>query len=100
MTDLFLRAAGWRGCAMPRYMVGGYEEYSVLHLVPVSGEHGVELPVELYQRWRRARAELDAVQRDVVAHLRRVGGRDAIPEELWESGDRSGTSRAAPWDSR
>jgi hypothetical protein len=81
-------------------MVGGYEEYSVLHLVPVGGDHGVELPGELYQRWVRARAELDAVQRDVVAHLRRVGGREAIPEELWESSDRSGTSRTAAWDSR
>jgi hypothetical protein len=100
VTDLLLAAAGWRGCAMPRYLVGGYEEYSVLHLAPVSGDHGVELPVELYQRWRRARAELDAVQRDVVAHLRRVGGRDAIPEELWESGDRSAASGTAPWDTR
>jgi hypothetical protein len=98
--DLFLVVAARRGCAMPRYMVGGYDEYSVLHLVPVSGDHGVELPAELYLRWRRARAELDAVQRDVVAHLRQVGGRDAIPEELWESGDRSGSSRTAPWDSR
>ena len=51
MTDLLLVAAGWRGCAMPRYMVGGYDDYSVLHLVPVSGNHGVELPAELYQRW-------------------------------------------------
>jgi hypothetical protein len=99
MTDLFFVAAGWRGCAMPRYMVGGYEEYSVLHLVPVSGAHGVELPSELYQRWRRARAELDAVQRDVVAHLRLVGGREAIPEELWEPGDRNGASRGH-WDSQ
>jgi hypothetical protein len=81
---------------MPRYLVGGYEEYSVLHLTPVSGDQGVEL----YQRWRRARAELDAVQRAVVAYLRRVGGRDAVPEELWESGGRSGVSRTAPWDSR
>jgi hypothetical protein len=84
---------------MPRYMVGGYEEYSVLHLVPVGGDHGVELPSQLYQRWRQARAELDAVQRDVVAHLRLVGGRDAIPEELWEASDRSGVSRSA-WDAR
>ena len=84
---------------MPRYMVGGYEDYAVLHLVPVGGDHGAELPAELYQRWRQARAELDAVQRDVVAHLRRVGGRDAIPEELWESSDRAGRSRTA-WDSR
>jgi hypothetical protein len=99
-TNLLLVAAARKGCAMPRYVVGGYEEYSVLHLVPVGGDHGVELPAELYQRWRRARAELDAVQRDVVAHLRRTGGRDAIPEELWEPGDRSGASRPAPWDSR
>jgi hypothetical protein len=100
MTDLFFVAAGWRGCAMPRYMVGGYEECSVLNLVPVGGNHGVELPAELYQRCRRAQAELDAVQRDVVALLRRVGGREAIPEELWESGDRSTASGIAPWDSR
>jgi hypothetical protein len=97
--DFLLVPAARRGSAMPRYMVGGYEEYSVLHLAPVGGDH-VELPVERHQRWRRARTELDAVQRDVVAHLRRVGGRDAIPEELWESGDRSGTSRGAPWDAR
>jgi hypothetical protein len=99
-VDLFLVASGRKGRAMPRYMVGGYEEYSVLHLVPVSGDYGVELPGELYRRWRHARAELDAVQRDVVAHLRRVGGRDAIPEELWESGDRARTSRLTPWDSQ
>jgi hypothetical protein len=74
---------------MPRYMVGGYEDYPVLHLVPVEGEHGAELPAALYQRWKDARAELDAAQRAVVAHLREAGGRDAIPEELWESRDRS-----------
>lgn len=85
---------------MSRYMVGGYEEYSVLHLVPVNGNHGVELPDDLYLRWRRARAELDAVQHDVVAYLRRTGGRETIPEELWESGDRPAASAAAPWDSR
>jgi hypothetical protein len=73
---------------MSRYMVGGYEEYSVLHLVPVNGDYGVELPTQLYQRWRQARAELDAAQRDVVSHLRQAGGRDAIPEELWEAVDR------------
>jgi hypothetical protein len=84
---------------MSRYMVGGYEEYPVLHLVPVNGEHGVELPPQLYGRWRQARAELDAVQREVVAHLRANGGREAIPEELWETGDRRGLPHA-PWDSR
>jgi hypothetical protein len=73
---------------MPHYLVGGYEEFPVLHLVPVRDEIGIELPVELYRRWRRARAELDAAQREVVAFLRRAGGREAIPEELWESGDR------------
>jgi hypothetical protein len=72
---------------MPRYMVGGYEDYPVLHIVPVSGDHGVELPVQLYQRWKDARAESDAVQRAVVAHLREHGGRDSIPEELWETRD-------------
>jgi hypothetical protein len=84
---------------MPRYTVGAYEEYSVLHLAPASGDHGVELPSQLYQRWWRARVEWDAVQRDVVAHLRLVGGRDAIPEELWEASDRPGVSHT-PWDSR
>ena len=84
---------------MSRYMVGGYEEYSVLHLVPVHGDHGVELPAPLYVRWRQARAELDAAQREVVAHLRETGGRDAIPEELWESVDRNGSS-SRTWDSR
>ena len=73
---------------MPRYMVGGYEDHPVLHLVPVQGDHGVELPVQLYQRWKDARAELDAVQRAVVAHLREYGRRDAIPDELWEFRDR------------
>ncbi len=77
---------------MPRYLVGGYEEFPVLHLVPVRGEVGVELPVELYRRWRRARAELDTAQHDVVAFLRRAGGREAIPEELWESRDRQDRS--------
>ena len=73
---------------VPRYMVGGYEDYPVLHLVPVHGEQGVDLPATLYQRWKDARAELDAVQRAVVAHLRDNGGRGAIPEELWETRDR------------
>lgn len=84
---------------MPRYMVGGYEEHSVLQLVPARGDHGAELPTQLYLRWRSARAELDAVQREVVAHLRQVGGREAIPEELWEPEDRSGALQV-PWDSR
>lgn len=82
---------------MPRYTVGGYEEYSVLHLVPVRGGQGAELPSQLYLRWRKARAELDAVQRDVVSHLRRAGGRDAIPEELWELEDRHDPSQR-PWE--
>jgi hypothetical protein len=68
-------------------MVGGYEEYAVLHLVPVQGDYGAELPTQLYQRWKNARAEMDAAQRAVVAHLRDSGGRGAIPEELWESQD-------------
>jgi hypothetical protein len=74
---------------VPRYMVGGYEDYPAIHLVPVQGEHGAELPAALYERWRDARAELDATQRAVLAHLRDAGGRDAIPEELWESRDHS-----------
>ncbi|HKT05300.1 MAG TPA: hypothetical protein VJT31_37770 [Rugosimonospora sp.] len=69
-------------------MIGGYEEYPVLHLVPVQGEHGVELPEQLYRRWKDARAELDAVQHTVIGYLREHGGRAAIPEELWESRDR------------
>jgi len=84
---------------MSRYMVGGYDEYAALHLVPVHGDHGVELPIGLYQRWRHARAELDAAQREIVSHLRQAGGRDAIPEELWESVDRQGLP-ARPWDSQ
>ncbi len=87
---------------MPHYMVGGYEDYPVLHLVPVQGDHGVDLPIRLYQRWRDARAELDAVQREVVAHIREHAGRDAIPEELWESRDRRPRLSSSPraWDSR
>jgi hypothetical protein len=84
---------------MSRYMIGGYEEYSALHLIPVNGDHGVELPVRLYLRWKNARAELDAAQREVVSHLRQTGGRDAIPEELWEAADRKG-SPARSWDSQ
>lgn len=87
---------------MTRYMVGGYEDYPVLHLVPVQGDHGVDLPEPLYRRWKDARAELDAVQHAVVAYLREQGGRSAIPEELWETRDRqplfdsSGTPRETP----
>ena len=85
---------------MPRYMVGGYEDYPVLHLVPVHGEHGVDLPAPLYQRWKSARAELDAVQRAVVAHLRDHGGRAAVPEALREPRDRQrgADGPAAGWD--
>jgi hypothetical protein len=74
---------------MARYTVIGYEEYPALNLHPIDDDHGVELPVQLYGRWLRARAALDAVQRDVIAHLRTSGGRGAIPEELWESQDRT-----------
>jgi hypothetical protein len=83
-------------------MVGGYEDYPVIHLVPVHGDHGVDLPVQLYQRWKAARTELDAVQRAVVAYLRDHGGRDAIPEELWESRDRQPRFDTASthWDSQ
>jgi len=85
---------------MPRYMVGGYEEYPVLHLVPVNGEHGSDLPAQLYQRWKTARAELDAVQREVVAHLAAHGGRGAVPEALREPRDRTPGSDgpAVGWD--
>ena len=77
---------------MPHYTVIGYEEYPALHLHPTDDDRGVELPAPLYSRWLRVRAELDAVQRDVVAHLRASGGRGAIPEELWEPQDRTGAS--------
>jgi hypothetical protein len=86
---------------MPRYMVGGYEDHPVLHLVPVNGEHGVELPVQLYHRWKDARAELAAVQRAVLAHLREHGGSDAVPDALreprdrWQFADQANASRDA-----
>ena len=77
---------------MPRYMVGGYDDYSVLHLVPVSGNHGVELPAELYQRWRQARAELDAAQREhdersaaLEAEQRDLDKRIEVEDRRWES---------------
>jgi hypothetical protein len=78
---------------MPRYMVTGYEEYPALHLHPVEDDQGVELPADLFRRWQQARAALDGIQRDVVAHLRATGGRAAIPEELWESQDRADSDR-------
>ena len=56
---------------MPRYMVGGCEEDPVLHLLPGSGDHGVELPAELHRRWRRA--ELDAVEPDMVVPAMTTG---------------------------
>jgi hypothetical protein len=85
---------------MPRYMEGGYVDYPVLHLMPEQGDHGVDLPMQLYQRWRTARAELDAVQRAVVAHVREHAGHDAIPEELREPRDRRRADRPAhDWDS-
>jgi hypothetical protein len=72
---------------MTRYSVGGYEEFPVLHLRPVDDGQGVELPAALYARWQRARAELDATQRDIVAHIRATAGYQAIPAELREVGD-------------
>lgn len=84
-----------------RYMVSGYEEFPVLHLVPAEGDSGAELPTALYERWVRARTELDSVQRAVLAHLREAGGRSTIPEELWESVDREGQVGvpSTDWDS-
>jgi len=73
--------------AVARYTIIGYEEYPALNLHPVDDDPGIELPAQLYGRWLRARAALDAVQRDVVAYLRASGGRGAIPEELWEPQD-------------
>lgn len=83
---------------MPRYMIGGYEEYPVLDLVPTEQRGGTPLPAYLYDRWRRARAELDAVQRDVIAHLRATGGRDAIPEELRDARDHNAEPASLAWD--
>lgn len=84
-----------------RYIVSGYDEYAVLHLLPVDGDNGAEIPAALYGRWTSARAELDTVRREVLAHLRKSGGRAAIPEELWEPGDRAdgGGIPGAGWDS-
>jgi hypothetical protein len=72
---------------MTRYAVIGYEEFPVLHVRPVDDGSGVELPPALYKRWREARAELDAAQRDIVAHIRATAGPDAIPVELQEAQD-------------
>jgi hypothetical protein len=72
---------------MMRYAVGGYEEFPVLHLRPVDDGQGVELPATLYARWERARAELDATQREIVAHIRATGGSEAVPAELREAED-------------
>lgn len=86
---------------MKRYTVSGHEEFPVLHLVPVEGDSGAELPIALYDRWMRARSELDSVQREVLAYLREAGGRSTIPEELWESVDRESREGApsTDWDS-
>jgi hypothetical protein len=72
---------------MPLYAVGGHEEYPVLHLRPVEEEPGVQLPESLYLRWQRARAELDAVQRDVLSHIRGTAGGGALPPSLREAQD-------------
>jgi hypothetical protein len=72
---------------MTRYAVIGYEEFPVLHLRPAHDGSGVELPVALYIRWRTARAELDATQRDIVAYIRATAGSEAIPAELQEAQD-------------
>lgn len=72
---------------MTRYAVGGYEEYPVLALRPVGKDQGIDLPQALYIRWRRARAELDAVQQAVLAHVRETAGGEALPVELRESED-------------
>jgi hypothetical protein len=86
---------------MPRYLIGGYEEYPVLDLVPTEQRSGTVLPLDLYNRWRHARAELDAVQRDVITHLRDTGGREAIPEELRDRRDHDhAESLSTAWDGR
>lgn len=76
-----------RSETMTRYAVGGYEEYPVLALRPVGKDQGVDLPQALYIRWRRARAELDAAQQAVLAHIRQTAGGEAVPVELRESKD-------------
>ena len=82
---------------MPHYMVGGRENYRELHRVPVQEKHGVDLPAQLYQRWKDARAELDAVQRTIVAYMSEHADRDAIPQQLRDQRDRpSCTGRSAP----
>ena len=73
---------------MPHYMVGGYDDYPMLHLVPVKGQHGIDLPARLYRRWKDARAELDAAQLAVVAHVRAHGGGDTLPKRFWEHHER------------
>jgi hypothetical protein len=83
----FMPAALGKDDGMTRYTIIGYEEYPALNLHPIDDDHGIELPAQLYRRWLRARAALDAVQRDVIAYLRAAGGRGAIPEELWERQD-------------
>jgi hypothetical protein len=72
---------------MTRYTVGGFEEYPVLHLRAVDDGQGVDLPPALYARWQRARAELDATQRAVLAHIRVTAGSAAIPAALREDED-------------
>jgi hypothetical protein len=78
-----------RSETVTQYAVGGHEEFPVLYIRPVEQGQGVALPPELYLRWRRARAELDATQRDVLTHIRATAGADAIPSELRESQDQS-----------
>jgi len=73
---------------MPQYMVGGYQDRPVHHLVSAHGRHGVDLPEQRHHRWKIDLGELDAVQRDVVAQLREYVRRDAVPEALREPGDR------------
>ncbi len=72
---------------MTRYRVSGNEEFPVLYLSPVDNGQGVSLPESLYRRWRRARAELDAAQRAVVAYIRTDAGVDAVPAALRDSHD-------------
>jgi hypothetical protein len=72
---------------MARYAVGGYEEFPVLHLRPVDDGTGVDLPDALFARWQHARTELDAAQREVLAHIRGTAGGAAIPDTLRETED-------------
>jgi hypothetical protein len=81
------RVGQGRSDILTQYAVGGHEEFPVLHIRPVEDGQGMPLPPALYLRWRKARDELDATQRDILAHIRSTAGAQAIPAELREAED-------------